>query len=1520
MKARGNQPDGREDMHSSTHWHAPTHEKIHAYHKKNTIWKKLAVSVAAVATAIGGVTVTTSAAQAATNRDSYADTVENSTFQAARAKYGLAEQMSEGATLHAWEWSFKTIEQHIPEIAAAGYTSVQTEPISAIHTGNKGKIFTENWYYVYQPTDTTIGNWVMGSESDLKSLCATAHKYGVRIIVDVVANHMTATWNAIADRWKKSDLYHHDCNDGDVQDYNNRYQVTHCKLLSLYDINTSKTETANMMHDYLVQAVNDGVDGFRFDAAKHIELPNEYDGSQYWNIVLNNGAQFQYGEVLQDSISHDADYAKLFANNSRHGGGVTASYYGVKLRGALSSKNLNAGNLNNWDNAAGGNNLVSWVESHDNYSNKPDDYGASMKMSEWEMTMGWGVIGSRSQTMPLYFDRPVGSGGNQPQFAEKSQLGDAGSDSWKDSQVVAVNHFRNKMNNAKAKEYMRNCGDNSCLMVERYIKDGNADSDGVTVVNMNGDKSLAGTETTLDDGTYTDQVNGGTLTVSGGKITSGTAKGGKISVFYNSNLASVSANPTGGSFKTDTTKVTLHASNVTSASYTTSEGSSGSYQDGDTIAIGAKTAVNGTITLKLQGTDKDGKTVSAEYTFTKKDPAAVSVAYAKKPSNWSNLYAYVYVDDSSAATLKQNAKWPGVAMTKVSAGDSCGKDGEYKYEIPDGFDENVRIIFNDGNATNTLKYPADTAEGEDAAGLSIDGTYAWNGDTTASGTWTARSCAVVTVNSVKINQKDFTTDLTNGAKTIKLTATTDPAGVNVSWSSSNEAVAKVASDGTVTPVKAGTAKITAKSGGKTASITVTVTGVPPLDPVGKNTIYATKPSDWGDLYAYVYTGDGATAANNAAWPGVKMTATTASDGCRQANAYRYAVPDDLAKGAKVIFVDPRMPENAMSSGAEWVPIRPGTDAAFLLSMIGVGLTEKLVDFEFLRRYTNAPYLIEVGTHRPIVANELIEGASKDAFVVMNRAASAYAAMGLARDEKGAVTGFDEPEGVDPDLDYAGTVRTVDGRDLAVETAFVRFSKTAMAWTPEKASLTTGIPSETIVRIARAFFTEGGVCDDGWYASRNGNDTHAYALMSMINLFTGQIDQPGGFVVTQGGGFKGPGASQSGGKGKGPHGESWENAEGKALDKVLYPEGSGTYSAIFSAIEEGKPYPIRAAFITGSTMFHREANSDRMARAFKALDLMVVQDIFPHEVIDYADYVLPSTFFLEAYEYGGVKWALNGNVQFSNAGIEPPEGCDARDEIWQFCEILRRAFPERAKERLGYDHEMKTREEFKKWYRGMMDGAWTKFIAKKNSDKPGEGDRIDADVKARGWSQVSAKKFGVYPQKKPFGTPTGKGEIISFLFAGKYEKKGASGLSDWVMPPAYTIPRPRSNEFYLVSGKDSASNSGVSMWTWPTKFLGDRTVWMNPVDAERLGIRTGDTVELTSLDTGVKGRTQVTVTNRVVAGSLFAHGFAGGVRTKRNLGAYEWTREGINSHWFCTGYREPVTGSLANNSTVRVERI
>ena len=116
------------------------------------------------ANAASTVTSTASTTSSGT-RDSYADTVGNATFEAARQKYGLAKDMKDGATLHAFEWSFKTIEENIPDIAKAGYTSIQTEPIVKIKDNRKlgtGNWYL-NWYYVYQPTDMAIGNYVVGS-------------------------------------------------------------------------------------------------------------------------------------------------------------------------------------------------------------------------------------------------------------------------------------------------------------------------------------------------------------------------------------------------------------------------------------------------------------------------------------------------------------------------------------------------------------------------------------------------------------------------------------------------------------------------------------------------------------------------------------------------------------------------------------------------------------------------------------------------------------------------------------------------------------------------------------------------------------------------------------------------------------------------------------------------------------------------------------------------------------------------------------------------------------------------------------------------------------------------------------------------------------------------------------------------------------------------------------------------------------------------------------------------------------
>ena len=717
--------------------------------------KKLAVGATALATVFGGLAVASVSAQASTDRNSYADTVGNPTFEAARKKYGLTKEMKNGAILHAWMWSFNTITEHMDEIAEAGYTSIQTEPMSKIKVNDaNGKKFTENWYYVYQPTNTSIGNFVVGSEDDLKAMTAAAHAHGIRIIVDVVANHFTADWNAIDSDWRKSEYFHarNSCSGsgGDNIDYSNRWQVTHCHLLGLWDLNTANPEVANRMHDFLKTAVNDGVDGFRFDAGKHVELPNEFDGSQYWTTILQNGSQYQYGEVLQGDSGLDYKaYANLYAKYGEGGGGATASDYGKTIRSALWSKNLNAGNLMSLRN--GGVNddqLVTWVESHDNYANSDKE---STYLTNDQIRFGWAVVGARAGGAPLFFNRPKASGGNQPQFAEASQLGDAGDDMWKDTAVAAVNHFRNAMDGEA--EYLRNCGseqnNNSCLMVERYKTDNNAGNDGVSIANMGGDQNLAGTPTKLDDGTYTDQVNGGTITVSNGKITSGTAKGDAVSVYFNTSVKESVSATVSKKFSSNTIKVTLNASNATNLTYSLSNGKNGSFVDGDSLTIGGDMEIGDSVTLTVKGTGAEsGEALEFTATYTKVEVQANTI-YATKPSGWSKMYAYVYTGDG--ATAKNNAAWPGVEMTAMAAADSCAKAGTYKYEVPDLGEGTYRVIFSNGSGSQM--------PGASQPGFEFSGKVSWDG---SSASLTAITC---TATPPVIKTADITFSATADLKT-----------------------------------------------------------------------------------------------------------------------------------------------------------------------------------------------------------------------------------------------------------------------------------------------------------------------------------------------------------------------------------------------------------------------------------------------------------------------------------------------------------------------------------------------------------------------------------------------------------------------------------------------------------------------------------------------------------------------------------------------------------------------------------
>ena len=62
----------------------------------------------------------------------YSAAVTNSDEVAASSTvdFELADNVQEGVILHCWNWSYNNIKKYLPQIAAAGYTSVQTSPVT----------------------------------------------------------------------------------------------------------------------------------------------------------------------------------------------------------------------------------------------------------------------------------------------------------------------------------------------------------------------------------------------------------------------------------------------------------------------------------------------------------------------------------------------------------------------------------------------------------------------------------------------------------------------------------------------------------------------------------------------------------------------------------------------------------------------------------------------------------------------------------------------------------------------------------------------------------------------------------------------------------------------------------------------------------------------------------------------------------------------------------------------------------------------------------------------------------------------------------------------------------------------------------------------------------------------------------------------------------------------------------------------------------------------------------------------
>ena len=600
-------------------------------------------------------------------------------------------------------------------------------------------------------------------------------------------------------------------------------------------------------------------------------------------------------------------------------------------------------------------------------------------------------------------------------------------------------------------------------------------------------------------------------------------------------------------------------------------------------------------------------------------------------------------------------------------------------------------------------------------------------------------------------------------------------------------------------------------------------------------------------------------------------------------------------GSKIVVVDPRMPEIGYAN-TEWIPIIPGTDTAFVLSLIYVIINEKLYDENFLKNYTNAPFLIKPDKN-PLTEADLREGGDSKKYIVYDKSNS-------------SLKPYNE-KGIDPDLEYSGEITLKNGSKIPVKTAFLLLKERASKYPPHEAERITGIPADTIIRVAREFALAKGVADDTWYAAKNGSETDLVRAILILNALVGNIDKRGGLCFAESPKFPDVCWIAPDGYVQTILGVKFESEATKypRIDKYFYPETVSTFNAIINAVLEEKPYPVKALIVLGTTIFNRDIDLEKIKKVLEKLELIVVMDFLPQDVVDWADYVLPTRIYLEKEEIMVVRWTLHAAVQMSTGHVEPPPGVDARDELWIFMEILRRIYPDRAA-LVGYTQEYADYSKFH-IYEEKIKEALIEALAKNWNLSP---DYIKRELEEKGFILLKKKSYETRPYKTSLATPSGKVEIYQ-LAALKYN---LDPLPDYYPPPAYTLPK-EPNEFYLVNGKGPLV-SAQGAFAYPMKYVADRRIWMNPKDAARLGVRDGDLIEIEGIDNGYKAVARVHVTNKVREKVLFVYAFMGGRMSKLINGKYKFLKEGINPNWFAKGYISPVVGGGATNSSVRVRKL
>jgi anaerobic selenocysteine-containing dehydrogenase len=365
--------------------------------------------------------------------------------------------------------------------------------------------------------------------------------------------------------------------------------------------------------------------------------------------------------------------------------------------------------------------------------------------------------------------------------------------------------------------------------------------------------------------------------------------------------------------------------------------------------------------------------------------------------------------------------------------------------------------------------------------------------------------------------------------------------------------------------------------------------------------------------------------------------------------------DLRARGCKTIVVDPNFSPDAVHADI-WLPVRPATDGALLLSWFRYIIAHELYDEQFCKYWTNLPFLIDPDTKLPLRAADVVSG-----YVDPTDDPVYMCYDNLTKSVQPFAYSAPEDAVVDPEL---FTEVTVNGKSC--KTAFQIYKEEAEPWTLAAAEEETSVPADRN-EAAIKMYTEAEVA-----GIANGVALDMTCLASQgplgcmgLDMIMGYINMPGSTMTQQGttslkdyrpytmvNGFDGMFNGMYGiGRVIG-----WSDAQNAAfqatqnatvrdyhLQLMIDRLGMGNYKGLYewchshiptvlNAITTGEPYKPRCWFDMSGNKLVVLGNASSWYNAFPEIDFIIGQyPMLTSFHIEAADLVFPLEEWLEFNE-------------------------------------------------------------------------------------------------------------------------------------------------------------------------------------------------------------------------------------------------------------------------------------------------